>query len=88
MKQRPSMGAVQDAFLQLITTLGDFMMGPWTLAFIALVSVYLTFRTRFFQVVHFIYIFRSTFGRIFDRPFRIAEHPRCPMRSSMNQLDG
>ncbi len=81
------MGTVHDV-LQLITTVGDFMMGPWTLAFIALVSVYLTFRTRFFQLTHFIYIFRSTVGRIFDRPGNHDKERITPFQATSTSLAG
>ena len=56
-----------EQFLRAITAVSDLMWGPWTLVFIAIVSVYLTVRTGFFQVSHFGYIFRSSFGQIFDR---------------------
>ncbi len=41
---------MHDVFLTLITHISDLMWGPWTLIFIAFVSVYLTNRNRFFQV--------------------------------------
>ena len=37
-----------ESFLALISAVSDFMWGPWTMIFIAFVSVYLTVRTRFF----------------------------------------
>ncbi|MFT5501623.1 MAG: Na+/alanine symporter, partial [Woeseiaceae bacterium] len=36
-----------DDFLTAISRISDFMWGPWTMIFIAFVSVYLTVRTRF-----------------------------------------
>lgn len=43
------------------------LWGPWTILFIAGVSIYLTVRSRFFQFRSFRLIARETFGRIFDR---------------------
>ena len=54
------------SFLDLISAISDFMWGPWTMAFIAFVSVYLSIRSRFFQVTNFAYIFRQTFGAMFS----------------------
>lgn len=63
-----------DSFLKLINSISAAMWGPWTMIFIALVSVYLTIRSGFFQVTHFGYIWRHTFGTLFagdkDKPKR------------------
>jgi len=56
-----------DAFFSLITSLSDLLMGPWTMIFIAFVSIYLTVQARFFQVTGFYTILGSTFGRMFER---------------------
>lgn len=53
-----------DSFLKLINTVSDIMWGPWTMLFIAFVSVYLTVQSRFFQVRKFAYIWRNTFGTL------------------------
>ena len=42
-----------DYFLQVIGQLSEWLWGPWTMAFIAFVSIYLTVKTRFFQINYF-----------------------------------
>jgi AGCS family alanine or glycine:cation symporter len=42
------------------------LWGPWTMAFIAAVSLYLTLRSGFFQVRGFFFILRETLGRLFE----------------------
>ncbi len=62
-----------NSFLDLVTEISDFMWGPWTMAFIAFVSIYLTVRSGFFQVTRFGYILRSTFGTVFRRDSAAVE---------------
>ena len=77
-----------DVFLGLITTLSDLLWGPWTMIFIAFVSVYLTVKARFFQVTHFGYLFRRTFGQMFAR----SDHPdsgrMTPFQATTTSLAG
>jgi AGCS family alanine or glycine:cation symporter len=77
-----------DAFLTFVTGLSDLMWGPWTMIFIAFVSVYLTYRTRFFQVSSFVYIMRSTFGRMFDRRGDQNKERMTPFQATTTSLAG
>jgi len=77
-----------DTFLALITRISDLMWGPWTMIFIAFVSVYLTLRTRFFQVRQFRYILRSTFGCIFDRSGDRSRQRITPFQATATSLAG
>jgi len=77
-----------DAFLTLVTRLSDLMWGPWTMVFIAFVSVYLTIRTRFFQVSSFGYIMRSTFGTMFDRSGDQSVDRMTPFQATTTSLAG
>ena len=77
-----------DAFFSLITSLSDLLMGPWTMIFIAFVSVYLTVRTRFFQVTGFFYILRNTFGRMFDRGGDQDRERVTPFQATATSLAG
>ena len=76
------------AFLTLISTISDLMWGPWTMIFIAFVSVYLTVRTRFFQVTGFLYILRTTFGRMFDRSGDRNRERMTPFQATTTSLAG
>jgi len=77
-----------DGFLTLITHISDLMWGPWTLIFIAFVSVYLTIRTRFFQVSSFVYIMRNPFGCMFDRSGDQSKERMTPFQATTTSLAG
>ncbi|SVA21319.1 uncharacterized protein METZ01_LOCUS74173 [marine metagenome] len=74
--------------MTLITHISDLMWGPWTLIFIAFVSVYLTIRTRFFQVSSFVYIMRNTFGCMFDRSGDKNKERMTPFQATSTSLAG
>jgi AGCS family alanine or glycine:cation symporter len=77
-----------DVFLTLITRISDLVMGTPTMIFIASVSVYLTVRSRFFQVTSFGYIMRNTFGRIFDRSGDQDKERMTPFQATSTSLAG
>ena len=77
-----------ETFLTLITRISDLMWGPWTMIFIAFVSVYLTIRTRFFQVSSFVYIMRNTFGQMFDRSGDQSKERMTPFQATTTSLAG
>lgn len=77
-----------DTFLTLISRISDLMWGPWTMGFIAFVSVYLTVRTGFFQVTRFGYIMRNTFGRMFDRRGDQDKQRMTPFQATATSLAG
>ena len=77
-----------EAFLMFITRISDLMWGPWTMIFIAFVSVYLTIRTRFFQVSSFVYIMRNTFGQMFDRSGDQSKERMTPFQATTTSLAG
>jgi AGCS family alanine or glycine:cation symporter len=52
------------------------------------VSVYLTVRSRFFQVTSFGYIMRNTFGRIFDRSGDQDKERMTPFQATSTSLAG
>lgn len=77
-----------DTFLTLISRISELLWGPWTMLFIAFVSVYLTLRTRFFQVTSFPFIMRSTFGRVFDRQGDASKERMTPFQATTTSLAG
>jgi len=77
-----------DSFLSAITRLGDLMMGPPTLLFIAFVSVFLTVRSRFYQVASFGYILQKTFGAMFDRHRDQDRNRMTPFQATTTSLAG
>ncbi len=79
---------MHEAFLNLITRISDLMWGPWTMLFIAFVSVFLTVKARFFQVSSFGYIFQKTFGQVFDRSGDASRERMTPFQATSTSLAG
>lgn len=79
---------MHDTFLRLISVISDLLWGPWTMIFIAFVSIYLTIRSRFFQVARFGYIMRNTFGRMFDRDGDVSKQRMTPFQATSTSLAG
>lgn len=77
-----------ESFLLLIARISDLMWGPWTMVFIAFVSVYVTVRSGFFQVTHFGYLFRKSFGQIFDRSGDDNKQRMTPFQATSTSLAG
>jgi len=77
-----------DTFLALITRISDLMWGPWTMLFIAFVSVFLTARAHFFQLSRFGYIMRKTFGGIFNRRGDRDRDRMTPFQATSTSLAG
>ena len=77
-----------DAFLTAVTTVSDLLWGPWTMLFIAFVSIFLTVRSRFFQVVRFGYIRRNTFGGMLSRGGDTDRERMTPFQATSTSLAG
>jgi AGCS family alanine or glycine:cation symporter len=75
-------------FLYAVNHLSDLLWGPWTMSFIALVSLYLTARSRFFQLTNFAYIIRNTFGRVLERSGGRGEKSLTPFQATATSLAG
>lgn len=56
-----------ETVLGLAGRIDSILWGPWTMIFIALTALFLTFKARFFQVRRFRLIWNSTFGKILSR---------------------
>ncbi len=77
-----------DDFLTFITRISDLMMGTPTMLFIVFVSVFLTVRSGFFQVTHFCFVMRNTFGRIFVRSAGLSAERMTPFQATATSLAG
>ncbi len=77
-----------DDFLALISYISDLLWALPTMIFIGFVSVYLTIKARFFQVSHFGYILRSTFGQLFDRSGDQDRDRMTPFQATTTSLAG
>lgn len=56
-----------EKILDIATLIDRVLWGPWTLIFIALVAVYFTIKSGFFQISKFGFIMKGTFGKIFEK---------------------
>ncbi len=77
-----------ETFLSRIGQIDSLLWGPWTMVFIAFVSVYLTIRTRFFQVRRFGYLFRHSFGQWLDRSGDKSLKRITPFQATSTSLAG
>ncbi|MBN1223170.1 MAG: sodium:alanine symporter family protein [Candidatus Aminicenantes bacterium] len=57
-----------ESILDIASKIDGVLWGPWTMAFIASVAVYLSIKSGFFQVRRFGLIWKNTFGKMFERP--------------------
>ncbi|MFC1730710.1 alanine/glycine:cation symporter family protein [candidate division KSB1 bacterium] len=58
---------MSDFILNFADKFNQILWGPWTLALIASVALYLTIRSGFYQVRQFKFIVMNTFGKIFEK---------------------
>ncbi len=70
-----------DGILDVAARIDQLLWGPWTLVLIACVSLYLTIRTKGFQVRGLGEIYRTTFGSLLGGGTSAAESPRGDQES-------
>ena len=77
-----------DIFFNAASNLDAFLWGPWTMCFIAFVSIFLTFKSRFFQLSNFRYIFSETFLKVFQRSDIREKNTISPFQATSTSLAG
>lgn len=77
-----------DIFFNAASNLDAFLWGPWTMCFIAFVSIFLTFKSRFFQLSNFRYIFSETFLKVFQRSDIREKSTISPFQATSTSLAG
>lgn len=77
-----------DIFFDAASNLDAFLWGPWTMCFIAFVSIFLTFKSRFFQLSNFRYIFSETFLKVFQRSDIREKNTISPFQATSTSLAG
>ncbi len=78
-----------EAFLDGAVFFNDkILWGPWTMVFIAGTAVYFTAISRFFQVRKIGFIFRHSFGRIFERASIKQQGRMSPFQAVATALGG
>lgn len=77
-----------ESFLNIVEIFSEWLWGPWTMAFIAFVSVYLTVKSRFFQLRNFRFIFSHTLNRIFYKHKSSSASMISPFQATSASLAG
>jgi AGCS family alanine or glycine:cation symporter len=75
-----------DKILDLALKVDEVLWGPWTLVFIAAVAVYLTAKSRVFQVRGLSLIWKNTIGGVFKRTDRAEEGRMTPFQATATAL--
>ena len=55
-------------FMALMSTLSDFVWGPYMIALVIATGVFLTFKLRFLQFTHLRFALKQTFGKLMAKP--------------------
>lgn len=74
--------------LDIAASFNAVLWGPWTIAFFVSVAVYLTLRSRVFQLRRIPFLFRNTFGKIGDRTFSGDPKKMTPFQAVTTSLAG
>lgn len=76
-----------DSFLDIVAWFDQkILWGPWTMIFIASVSLYLTLKSRFFQARKISLIFRTTFGGLFRKSRAESRGIMTPFQATSTAL--
>ena len=75
-------------FFYITNIFDEWLWGPWTMAFIAFVSIYLTVKTRFFQITNFYFIFSQTLYKIFSKNNSTTARSISPFQATSASLAG
>ncbi len=77
-----------ESFFEIIEKLSAWLWGPWTMFFIAFVSIFLTIKSKFFQIVNFRFIFSQTLGRLFQHKEVNKKGSISPFQATAASLAG
>lgn len=75
-----------ESILDFAHSVDGILWGPWTMLFIVMVSIYLTARTRFFQIRRLGLIWRNTFGSLLRRPDSKGRGLITPLQATTTAL--
>ncbi len=75
-------------FFYLTNIIDEWLWGPWTMIFIAFVSIYLTIKSRFFQIRSFRFIFNQTLQKMFSKNNSTTARSISPFQATSTSLAG
>jgi AGCS family alanine or glycine:cation symporter len=80
------MDTLIEAFLDLANQFDKILWGPWTIVFIAAVSIYLSLRSRFFQFRKLGLILNQTFGKLLEQRDDATKGRMTPFQAATTAL--
>ncbi len=75
-----------ELILDISSEIDRILWGPWTLVFIALVAIFLTAKSGFFQFRKIGFIFKNTFGKIFSQKAVVGKGKMTPFQATATAL--
>ncbi|MFC2141650.1 alanine/glycine:cation symporter family protein [Acidobacteriota bacterium] len=75
-----------EIILDISSRIDRILWGPWTLVFIALVAIFLTARSGFFQFRKIGFIYKNTFGKIFKQKSVAGKGKMTPFQATATAL--
>ncbi|MFC2160835.1 alanine/glycine:cation symporter family protein [Acidobacteriota bacterium] len=75
-----------EVILDISNEIDRILWGPWTLVFIALVAIFLTVKSGFFQFRKIGFIFMNTFGKIFKQKAVAGKGKMTPFQATATAL--
>lgn len=75
-----------DTILNIAAGIDGVLWGPWTMIFLAAVALFFTIKFRFFQFRHFGFIWRNTFGKIFEKKNTREKGKMTPFQATTTAL--
>ena len=75
-----------DALLKSAASVDSVLWGPWTMVFVALTALFLTWKAGFFQLRRFSLIWKNTFGQILSRPKSEKRGRMTPFQATTTAL--
>ena len=75
-----------DTILDFAAEIDRILWGPWTSVFIAFVALFLTLKSRFFQIRKLGFIFRNTFGKMFRQKAVVGKGKMTPFQATATAL--
>ncbi|MFC2167654.1 alanine/glycine:cation symporter family protein [Acidobacteriota bacterium] len=75
-----------EIILDISNEIDRILWGPWTLVFIALVAIFLTVKSGFFQFRKIGFIFKNTFGKIFKQKAVVGKGKMTPFQATATAL--
>jgi AGCS family alanine or glycine:cation symporter len=75
-----------ETILDIASSIDKVLWGPWTMVFIAAIAVFLSLKSKFFQIRKFPSIWKSTLGTVFKKLDRTSTKKLTPFQATATAL--